>query len=88
MGREGNKVQSQEGCIFILASLEKHLISVFESLSKYSYNLNQNQIDKLIEIYKFITKNQHSVLFICYDTIIKMVQTFNQEQKNFNFCKR
>ena len=39
MGREGNKIQSKGGSIVILASLEKHLISVFESLSKYSYNL-------------------------------------------------
>jgi hypothetical protein len=51
-----------------------------EMASKYSYNLNQNQIDKIIEIYKFIQKNQHSELFICYDTIIKIVKTFNKEQ--------
>ena len=57
-----------------------------EMASKYSYNLNQNQIDKLIEIYQFIVKNQHSELFICYDTIIKMVQTFNQEQIENFYC--
>jgi hypothetical protein len=54
-----------------------------EKASKYSNNLNQNQLDKTIEIYKFIKKNldyQHSELFICYDTIIEMVQTFNKEQ--------
>jgi hypothetical protein len=55
-----------------------------EKASKYSNNLNQNQIDKLIEIYQFIVKNhvykKYSESLICYDTIIEIVQTFNKEQ--------
>jgi hypothetical protein len=58
-----------------------------EMASNDSYNLNQNKIDKLIEIYKFIKNNRnddnnsdYSELFICYYTIIKMVQTFNEEE--------
>jgi hypothetical protein len=50
--------------------------------SDNSHNLNKFQLDKLIEIYKFIEKNCMNELFMCYDTIIKIAQTFNQDQIN------
>ncbi len=61
---------SNNGINFIFAELA----------SNNSHNLDKNQLDKLIEIYKIIINNIHSELFVCYDTIIKIVQTFNKEQ--------
>ncbi len=51
-----------------------------EMASDNSHKLDENQIQKLIQIYKFIEKNCKNEMFICYDTIIKMAQIFNQEQ--------
>ncbi len=45
-----------------------------------SNKFDKYQLDILIDIYKFIKKNCNNELFVCYDTIIKMAQTFNNKQ--------
>lgn len=49
-------------------------------LDTASNNFDKYQLDILIDIYKFIEKNCTNELFICYDTIIKIAQSFNYKQ--------
>ncbi len=55
------------GINYLLAELASNILTV-------------EQLDKLVDIYKFIEKKHNNELFMCYDTIIKIANIFNKKQ--------